>query len=308
MPTFLLLTGAGFTRNWGGPLVSEVFNYLLATPTLTPRVRRMLWQSLDRGGYETVLDTLQRSQKPEDQEDLRVLEMALMSMFNSLQYRMRQLSLDFSNDLSHTIGTFLSRFDAIFTVNQDTFLDTHYSPAIGGVRSAFGQPGTIIWRPQETPAWRAPAPEPFEHPGPNEQPYYKLHGSAKLWSSGDGFGTNVIVAGGGKQEVINGIPLLKWYQEEFRRYVTRDDTRLMVIGYSFGDPHINAIIEEGVKRGMKLFIIDPLGGRVLDKLYPDMLDQQEVLRAAVFGMSQRPLSTTFGDDVVEWGQVMDFFL
>jgi hypothetical protein len=35
--TFLLLTGAGFSYNWGGPLASDVFSALLAgTSTTTP--------------------------------------------------------------------------------------------------------------------------------------------------------------------------------------------------------------------------------------------------------------------------------
>jgi hypothetical protein len=309
-----LLTGAGFTRNWGGPLVSEVFNYLVATPTLTARVRKMLWDAVDSGGYESVLDKLQLSSAPQDKEDLRVLETALVSMFNKLRYVMQPLDFDFSNDIAHTVTQFLSRFEAIFTVNQDTFLETHYRIPLGGIRSAFGMPGTVPWRPQETPPWLAPAPEPFKQPGPNEQPYYKLHGSAHLWTSGEGMGRTIIVAGGRKKEVINSIPLLKWYQQEFRRYVTRPDCRLMVIGYSFSDPHINALIEEGVRAGTRLFIIDPQGARVLDKrdkrgaIIPLKEPQQELFEAAVFGMSQRLLSSTFGNDVVEWSQVMDFFL
>lgn len=34
----LLLLGAGFSRNWGGSVASEVFEYLLGTPELKSNV------------------------------------------------------------------------------------------------------------------------------------------------------------------------------------------------------------------------------------------------------------------------------
>ena len=37
-----LLTGAGFTRNWGGILASEMFNQLLGSALLDEPLRRLL--------------------------------------------------------------------------------------------------------------------------------------------------------------------------------------------------------------------------------------------------------------------------
>jgi len=34
MPNYLLLLGAGFSRNWGGWLASEAFEYLLGSPEM----------------------------------------------------------------------------------------------------------------------------------------------------------------------------------------------------------------------------------------------------------------------------------
>jgi hypothetical protein len=39
----ILVTGAGFSRNWGGWLADEAFEYLLGVDGLHPRVRRMLF-------------------------------------------------------------------------------------------------------------------------------------------------------------------------------------------------------------------------------------------------------------------------
>ena len=40
--THILLTGAGFSRNWGGMLAAEVFQYLLGCNELDEELRRML--------------------------------------------------------------------------------------------------------------------------------------------------------------------------------------------------------------------------------------------------------------------------
>jgi hypothetical protein len=47
----ILLTGAGFSRNWGGWLANEAFEYLLGVDGLNPRVRGMLWEWMPPGFY-----------------------------------------------------------------------------------------------------------------------------------------------------------------------------------------------------------------------------------------------------------------
>ena len=41
-----------------------------------------------------------------------------------------------------------------------------------------------------------------------------------------------------------------------RARLSAPDTHLMVIGYSFGDPHINDAIHTAATKGLKLFIIN----------------------------------------------------
>ena len=43
-----------------------------------------------------------------------------------------------SNDAADSIDSFLSRFNAIFTLNQDLLLELHYRPAAGGEYSIPG--------------------------------------------------------------------------------------------------------------------------------------------------------------------------
>ena len=54
--TCLLLTGAGFSRNWGGWLTNEAFEYLLGHPELNPRIRNCLWKN--NGNFEATFQDL----------------------------------------------------------------------------------------------------------------------------------------------------------------------------------------------------------------------------------------------------------
>src|ERR1700761_5462139 len=46
----ILLTGAGFSRNWGGWLASEAFEYLLGAPEIDTDLRSLLWGNKETGG------------------------------------------------------------------------------------------------------------------------------------------------------------------------------------------------------------------------------------------------------------------
>jgi len=60
MPHYLLI-GAGFSRNWGGWVASEAFEYLLGCPEIRTdtRLRELLWSHQLKGGFEDALAELQ---------------------------------------------------------------------------------------------------------------------------------------------------------------------------------------------------------------------------------------------------------
>src|SRR5438552_1979093 len=58
MPHILLL-GAGFSRNWGGWLADEAFEYLLGHPRINDSIRTVLWRYKGKGGFEAAVDELQ---------------------------------------------------------------------------------------------------------------------------------------------------------------------------------------------------------------------------------------------------------
>jgi hypothetical protein len=84
MQHFLLL-GAGFSRNWGGWLASEVFDYLIGCQEILtiPPLRRALWKTKDAGGFEQTLARIQSDILVPMERDRanHAFELALMRMF-----------------------------------------------------------------------------------------------------------------------------------------------------------------------------------------------------------------------------------
>lgn len=143
------------------------------------------------------------------------------------------------------------------------------------------------------------------------QPYFKLHGSSN-WISGP-TGERLLVMGGNKAISINQFPILTRYHAEFQRLINVGGSRLMVIGYSFSDAHINKVIGEAVDANrLKLFIVDPQGVDVIDKSKPTPIRipdaYMEKLAPHIIGASRRSLIETFASDVVEFDKLSRVFV
>jgi hypothetical protein len=121
-----------------------------------------------------------------------------------------------------------------------------------------------------------------------------------------------LVMGGNKAVSINQFPILTQYHAEFQRLMSVGGARLIVIGYSFSDAHINKIIGEAIKLNrLKLFIVDPRGVDVIDKstLTPIRVPDAyfELLAPHIIGASRRSLADTFASDAVEFDKLSRFF-
>jgi len=129
--TYVLLTGAGFSHNWGGWLANEAFEYLLGCPEIDDSLRNRLWQGkLHGGGFEDTLAELQGAynlnKNAESERQFNALTAALVGMFNEMGLAFMRKQFEPQNDVQYLVKTFLARFDAIFTLNQDTLLEQHY--------------------------------------------------------------------------------------------------------------------------------------------------------------------------------------
>ena len=85
----LLLTGAGFSRNWGGWLALEAFEYLLARPEISQShyLLELLWKCQPTGGFENALAIVQADFKRDPAthtKNLQDITSAITSMFSDM--------------------------------------------------------------------------------------------------------------------------------------------------------------------------------------------------------------------------------
>lgn len=320
----ILLTGAGFSRNWGGWLANEVFEYLLGCPEMNQDIHTAMWRSKNANlGFENTLQELRGTyEKYGDEraaENVRLFETMLVGMFHSMNKsfeltRFNPLVAAFSSDNEvDYVRYWLTRFGAIFTLNQDCLLELQYLPK-DIQRLSSGR-----WIDMYSPGLEEvlSGGKPFAPPGVfkpgtaayelthNRQPYFKLHGSSN-WRDGD---STVFIMGGNKGPDIEKSPLLRSYKSHFIRMISQPLTRIMVVGYGFQDLHINEILVKGVDAGAKMFIVDPDGVDALKRIYRPHyrpVGIYEKLAASVQGASRRELARTFGGDHVERAKIMRF--
>lgn len=91
--TFILLTGAGFSYNWGGLLASEVFSALLADKDIDDSTRDRLFNA--PGGFEEVLADLQLSTDPDDKRRHGALITAMAGILNGMNNTFMNVQFEF---------------------------------------------------------------------------------------------------------------------------------------------------------------------------------------------------------------------
>jgi hypothetical protein len=280
----VLLTGAGFSYNWGGRLAREMNTAIALRVQGDPTLGDILHRNPN---FEEALVELQNacatSGRPGDQESLIRLEAAIVDAFDDMNRNLGRATFNLSTSIEFTLPEFLVLFDAIFTLNQDLLLEAQYldNPnrlSLTRARQWLGGdlPGTeIIPDPTRTGLFdplmvrRRPKASP-QHSviDPQYQPYYKLHGSTN-WL--DPEGSRLVVMGGNKHTTMRQHPILMWYATKFSEHLSKPEARLVVIGYGFRDNHINQIIHEcwlSGGRTLTMFIVDPNGREILRKVNP----------------------------------------
>jgi hypothetical protein len=318
----ILFLGAGFSRNWGGWLANEVFEYLLGSPEVTSDsdLQARLWKHKDRGGFETTLEELQaEASRSGNRTQLDRLEGAILAMFAQMDagfHNQRGTIFEFEFIRGDAlVRSFLNRFDAIYTLNQDLLLERQYFTE-----------GHGLITPQRWSGWTIPGMRPIHNPNvpftgereiPNYcpsgdfeipqtmQPYFKLHGSAN-WR--DEHGRLIIALGGNKAGAIHANNVLRQSFERFKADLSVGDTRAMIIGYGFADHHVNtALLEAANNHNLKIFIVDPLGVDACQENRTVAPRGPNAFQNAIIGASRRTLREILGNDQVERAKVERFF-
>ena len=311
----VLLLGAGFSRNWGGPLASEMYGRIIGRNQIRerPELRQVLQSYLYRGGFEAALGQLQdehyRQGSTESLARLEKFQAAIAEVFSDFDEALSSRpDFEFQTDPRYMLRTFMSRFDAIFSLNQDLLLERFYlndNIALSSNGRWFGwqMPGV-----RELPNQHAgirdvgksrwtPVPASQFEIARNLQPIYKLHGSTNWY---DEQTKQIMVLGYNKTTAIQSQEILRRYHTEFSAALSKPDTRLVVIGYGFADNHINNEIRNRISaRNLRMFIIDPLGVDVTDLSRNAAIRPYNDFLEIIDGVSIRQLRETFGGDISE---------
>ena len=197
----ILLTGAGFTKNFGAPLAKELWGVILGNPVLdfAPEVRRILLHDFD---FESVYNNVMRGTRLPvgDERDWNIQKQALRNAvkeaYEYIDFKIRDFR--FGRDSPYPVNIykvqdFIASFAGnsqkpgfFFTLNQDLFVERQYyngqRPTLPGIKHRSNWFTTN--NNESLDADRVLIPE--DRTGIlDDSPFYylKLHGSSNWYSS-----------------------------------------------------------------------------------------------------------------------------
>lgn len=267
----ILLTGAGFSKSFGGYLASEMWATLfnqLTSPD-SERLRILLRRELN---YEAAYDLVMSGGGYTPAEQAAFTK-AIGEAYGELDRSIRA-HLENNGPQITSIQYFIKRFAGegkergfVFTLNQDILLERFGSHGNGIFQiPALGHPDWFSNRLRgkeypETDISHSRHLENFRKnfwergSGLQHFLYIKLHGSYGWKSSRSG---NAMVIGYDKAGSIAKEPLLQWYLDLFSEVLSTENFTLVVVGYGFMDRHINAAIWGAAKTGLQLHVVSPM--------------------------------------------------
>ena len=268
----LLLTGAGFTHNFGAPLARDLWNKIYNDKAVRNHPTLIDLLHAKEPDFETVYQEVVDGDYPDDAK--AAIQLAVNGAFSCIdQNLLFPSSLPDSPSVQHVtdlVKEFRPRHPDqrayFFTLNQDLFVERHMlenaelHPLGIGRRPGFS--GQYLGQRPLTRDELKALPDEAALPAVRKNAeahcrfgYVKLHGSQD-WL--DSSGRGAMVLGRAKEEMIAGEPILKWYLDLFRAVLTDSAHRLVVIGYSFRDVHINRALAAAINGpGLDLVVISP---------------------------------------------------
>lgn len=261
----ILLTGAGFSKPYGGLLADEMWAAILTQPEVRdiPSLRELV---LSDQNYESLYERVLGEDAYTELRSAftRALRRAYGRMDQAQvqgQTRSGMMCQSFVRLFAGDVGTDRGFF---FTLNQDLLVERHYggdpllkAPALTGPdwssTCEFVMPEGE--RREELPTdetLKIRRKAYLENKG-ERFAYVKLHGSLAWRKAND---EDVLVIGNAKSAQIQSEPLLSWYFSLFEAVLSEPERNLVVVGYSFRDPHINEAIARAIKYcGLRLYVV-----------------------------------------------------
>lgn len=275
----VVLTGAGFTHNFGGFLArtmwAEVHNR--AHKYNEPRIVNILKTCFD---YEYIYNKVLYEGSFTDTEKDAILKStheayeALDCIARFYNNRDRATTPIDTSLLSDFILRFAGKHNErgfFFTLNQDTFIERYFDasgldrPRCPGIKiennlrfSTYDKRGNKLNDKDFgiVPTWVQLEKQKEDLYNVCRLFYIKLHGSYDWKDSSD---KNKLIIGTNKTKDIQSEPILKWYLQLFNKVLSMPNRRLLIIGYGFRDPHINEVLIKSIKgSGLKIYVICPM--------------------------------------------------
>ena len=337
----VLLTGSGFTKNFGGLLANEMWNKInnnlddiLYNDNLNKleqnnrtHLKDLIKNDFD---YEKIFEKVMKGDKYSDIEK-EIINNIFFESYKSLDEKIVR------NGCLYGPGSIISR-NALkifieglagnqkekgffFTLNQDISMERYFrtaviTPCIERINQLDGslEQGSFknSWF-RKVPNKDELVKRKLDNEGKwkNEKVYYiKLHGSFN-WK--DSKGKKIMVIGTSKLEDIENEPLLKWYLKMFECILSKPNRRLLIIGYGFRDKHINDVIINSIKNnGLGLFIIHPKNREDFQKetLNTISSNNRKAISEAIRRYYQDELKSIFNHDRApkEYSELLKYFL
>ncbi len=262
----VLLTGSGFTKDFGGFLANEmwswIFNYLDDNDYLN--LKKLLRNENDFD-YESIYYKIIDGDFTD--KDRKAITNAVRGAYRNLDDKILAYKRGDQTVSISGVNKFIERFAGhyktkgfLFTLNQDLFIErycrpSNYKPITLG---AAHKPNHSERALEESDYVNLP--NSIDEINDNRMVsidflYVKLHGSYH-WKSHDG--SDKMVIGMDKEKQIQEEPLLNYYFDCFKEVLSKNDVKLFVIGYGFGDKHINKVIADSVQNNnLKLYVLNP---------------------------------------------------
>jgi hypothetical protein len=255
---FILLTGAGFTKDFGGFLADEMWSLIYNHKWIQerPHIQRMMVDS--DFDYESVYHEVFYNPRGKYVDDHEAVRQVFIDAYNE-QDRIicGAISEHWVTRIIPHLRQLINTTSHFFTLNQDIFIERQLE--FLSKDKPLVLPGLMTKIQNQNPDNVLILPNELSDSDCNfsedEIPYIKLHGSY-TWYSSEGHERMII--GHNKPEQIGTEPLLKRYFKIFKKFLSQPETKLLIIGYGFRDEHINKEIHRAVKdNGLKLYIITP---------------------------------------------------
>ncbi len=333
------MTGAGYTKNFGGLLADQmwakIFNHKEVQDK--PALKELLFDTFD---YESVYhevcndDDKNSEKKTYEEDEKNAIHTAILEAYKKLDV-IAQNYIPVRDDSKHNVligaekiidclTRDMSQINFFFTLNQDLFIERLISCEYKNItRPPFeGR----IFIPKLTKSQLPLENKDFINV-PDEDKldnskratdlsrlechYIKLHGSFG-WKSSDPDRPDMMVIGRNKEEQIANEPLLTWYLDLFEQVLFQGGIKLLIIGYSFRDDHINEVIATACEiHDMKIYIISPVKPRefIIELSAEDHVYGKQILKglSGYFEESLKDIFPPDGSDTLEWRELYDLF-